>query len=66
MTHPQHVRDAAVADYYASGDTIQQVADRHGVPRGTLGGWVRKRDDVLTGGQWVLDLVRRVQVWRPS
>lgn len=61
------VIDAAIADYYSGGGTIEQVAERHGIPRGTFGGYVRKGDGIpLSGGRWVLDPVRRIQVWRKA
>lgn len=67
MNHSRETRAAAIADYYAGGGTIQQVAERHGIPRGTFGAWVRKRNELeLTGGRWVIDLRRRVQVWEAS
>lgn len=68
--HPAEKRAAAVADYRDSGDTIAAVAARHGIARATLGNWaigVRSSDDIaLTGGRWVIDLRRRVQVWEAS
>lgn len=51
--HPPALRQAAVADYYASpDDTIADVAARHGIPRATLGGWVNRRRDLAYVGAW--------------
>lgn len=51
---PGEVRDAAVADYYASGDSIATVAGRHSIPRSTLGGWVKRgeADALAYVGGW--------------
>lgn len=40
--YPDAIRDAAIADYYASGDDAQDVAARHGIPRSTFGKWVNQ------------------------
>ena len=40
---PGHLRAAAIADYYATGDTAKDVADRHGIARSTFSTWVNQR-----------------------
>lgn len=65
---PTHIRDAAIADYHNSGDTLAVVAERHGVSKSRLGAWIkpghgrRKRNDAwteadiaLADGRWVRD-----------
>ena len=42
---PDHIRAAAIADYYATGDTAKDVADRHGIARSTFSKWVNQSDD---------------------
>jgi len=50
---PDHIRRAAVADYYASNDTAAEVAARHGIPRSTFGAWVNgRRDELAYVGGW--------------
>lgn len=59
----QPIREAAVADYYASGDSAAVVAARHGIARSTFSAWVtRDRGVGLSGGRWVPNS-RGVQVW---
>ena len=62
---PESVKAAAIIDYYSGTDRPSVVAARHGIARSTFAAWVRNRDSQvgLTGGRWVLDPVRRVQVW---
>ena len=52
--HADHIRAAAIADYINSGDTIAQVAARHGIGRATVGYWVRgvRRDELAYVGGW--------------
>lgn len=60
------IRIAAINDYHTSGDTASAVAARHGIPRSTFAKWVRgdrAEKIALTGGRWVMDQRRRVQVW---
>ena len=48
MNHPTDKRAAAIADFRESGDTIAEVADRHGIARSTLGTWTAGiRDEQL-------------------
>lgn len=62
---PDEVRRAAVADFRA-GDNYTTVANRYGIARSTLKGWlVTTADDIgLAGGRWVPN-GRGVQVWQP-
>lgn len=75
--HPAEVKDAAIADYRASGDPYYVVAARHGVSRGALHSWVnpegvkpRKKktwepDEIaLTNGHWGPNS-RGIQIWQP-
>src|SRR5690349_22375406 len=51
-------------DFARSGDSIAEVAARHGVARSTLGTWTAglRIDEELTGGRWVRDgLIMRWQ-----
>jgi hypothetical protein len=51
--HPDHIRRAAVADYYASNDPAAVVAARHGIPRSTFAAWVcGRRDELAYVGGW--------------
>ena len=51
--HADHIRAAAIADYINSGDTIAQVAARHGIGRSTFGCWVNGlRDELAYVGGW--------------
>lgn len=51
--HADHIRAAAIADYINSGDTIAQVAARHGIGRATVGYWVNGlRDELAYVGGW--------------
>ena len=57
---PNHIRDAAIADYHTSGDTLEVVAARHNVGRSTLGKWVRGGRDLGYYGGWeIIGLVKR-------
>ena len=61
---PDHIRRAAVADYYRSEQTAARVAARYGIPRSTFSAWVSRRDDLaLSGGRWTFCPRRRIQVW---
>lgn len=61
-------RAEVIADYQTSGDTVAAVAARHGIARATVGNWTNGTRDgfELTGGQWVIDPRRRIQVWEAS
>ena len=53
MNHPPTTRAAAIADYLETGDTIAEVAARHGVARSTLGTWTAGiRHDLGYNGGW--------------
>ena len=56
---PAHIRDAAIADYHTSGDTLEVVAARHNVGRSTPGTWTRDTSDIAYYGGWAV--VRGVQ-----
>jgi hypothetical protein len=75
--HSAEVKDAAIADYKASGDAYHVVAARHGVSRSILHAWVnpdgvpprRKKtwepDELaLTNGHWGPNS-RGIQIWQP-
>ena len=51
---PNHIRDAAIADYHTSGDTLEVVAARHNIGRSTLGKWVKDsdHDELAYVGGW--------------
>lgn len=65
---------------YIAGMTTRQIAKKYGIPRSTVGYVLRKRSvtrtatrqssketgTALTGGDWVIDPVRRIQVWRAA
>lgn len=65
---PEHVKAAAIIDYYSGTDRPAVVAARHGIARSTFAAWVENRDKEigLTRGRWVLDPVRRIQRWEVS
>lgn len=48
--HDPAARDAAIADFYASGDSMSAVAKRHGIPRATFTAWVSEGDIAYRGG----------------
>jgi transposase-like protein len=49
--HPPAARQAAIEDYYASGDAAKDVAERHGIPRSTFAGWIgNEREHAYEGG----------------
>lgn len=75
--HTDEAKDAAVADYRASGDTYRVVAARHEVSRSILHSWVnpdgvppRKKktwgseEIALAGGHWGPNR-RGIQIWQP-
>lgn len=52
--HTAETQAAAIADLYASGDTVKDVAERHGVGRSTLSKWVAKDEQrgIAYSGGW--------------
>lgn len=65
--HSAATRHAALNDYYTSGDSLNVIAKRHGVSRCSLTGWIDADEGVeLSGGRWVLDPQRRIQVWEAA
>lgn len=38
---PDHIRDAAIADYKASGQSLLIVSRRHGVSKAALSSWIK-------------------------
>ena len=69
MIHDHATRDAAVTDYQTSGDTLAEVARRHGVSRSALAKWASppdraariydQSDDQYTGGWERVGLIQR-------